>query len=84
MSPKDSRAVPNMSLPKAKDNELVLQELENEMLVYDLENDKAHHLNETVSIVWKNCDGKTTAKEVAKRLEKHLIQEDYGIRNNGK
>lgn len=81
MSPKDSiSAVPDLSFPKAKNIEIVVQELESEMLVYDLGNDKAHHLNETVSLVWKNCDGKTTPKEVAKRLEKQFntkIEEDF-------
>ncbi len=66
--------------PKAKSTDIVVQELETEMLVYDLENDRAHHLNETVSFVWKNCDGKTTAKEIARRLEEMLraeIGEDF-------
>jgi len=69
-----------LSLPKAKTDEIVVQELESEMLVYDLGNDKAHHLNETVSTVWKSCDGKTPTKEIAKRLEEQLntkIEEDF-------
>jgi len=66
--------------PKARNEEIVIQELKNEMLVYDLENDKAHHLNETVAFVWKICDGKTSTKEIASQLSskfKTEIEEDF-------
>lgn len=81
MSPEGSDRISSATvLPKAKCKDIVVQELDNETLVYDLENDKAHHLNETVSTVWKSCDGKTPTKEIAKRLEKQLdtkIEEDF-------
>ncbi len=62
------------AVPKAKTTDIVVQELEDEMLVYDLENDKAHHLNETVSFVWKKCDGKTSVNEIAVQLSNKLDQ----------
>ena len=57
---------------KARDAEIVIQEVDNELLVYDLKNNKAHHLNKTSSLVWQNCDGKNTFDEVAEVLEKEL------------
>ncbi len=56
--------------PQARSEGLVIQELSDEVLVYDLERDKAHCLNQTAAIVWKNCDGKTTISEIARILSK--------------
>lgn len=44
--------------------ELVVQEFEKEVLIYDLNNHKAYTLNETSSLVWRMCDGKTSIKRM--------------------
>ncbi len=70
----------DLILPKARSKEIVVQESNNETLVYDLENEKAHHLNETVSIVWNHCDGKTNTNEMQLILNEHLnknIENDF-------
>jgi len=54
--------------PKARDENLVVQELPDEILVYDLKTDEAHCLNKTAALVWKNCDGKTSVTDIAKLL----------------
>lgn len=59
-------------LARARDHRLVVHELEDELLVYDLDRHKAHCLNRTAAIVWRNCDGQTTVAELATRLEKAL------------
>ncbi len=67
-------------LPKARTEEIVTQDFEDDVLVYDIKINKAHHLNKTLSIVWQNCDGKTTTKKVAKLLSDELntkIEEDF-------
>lgn len=56
--------------PQARSEGLVIQELSDEVLVYDLERDKAHCLNQTAAIVWKNCDGKTNISDLAQILSK--------------
>jgi hypothetical protein len=56
--------------PQARSEGLVIQELPDELLIYDLERDKAHCLNQTAAIVWKNCDGKTSVSELAQILSK--------------
>lgn len=59
-------------LPRARREQLVIQELPDEVLVYDLERHKAHCLNETSALVWKHCDGKTTVAEMTRLLGMRL------------
>lgn len=56
--------------PQARSEGLVIQELPGEVLIYDLERDKAHCLNQTAAIIWKNCDGKTSVSQLAQILAK--------------
>jgi Coenzyme PQQ synthesis protein D (PqqD) len=60
------------TLPRARRNKLVIQELPGEVLVYDQERDKAHCLNQTAAQVWKQCDGKTDVATIAARLGEEL------------
>jgi len=60
------------SIPRARRDGLVIQELPDEVLVYDRERDKAHCLNQTAALVWKYCDGKTTVPTMARWLERDL------------
>ena len=59
-------------LPRARTRDLVVRELGDETLVYDLASDKAHCLNHTAALVWKSCDGKTTATGIAGNLQKRI------------
>ncbi len=59
-------------LPKMREQGLVIDELPDEVLVYDLDRHKAHCLNQTAALVWKQCDGRTTPRIIARRLEKEL------------
>jgi len=60
--------------PRARKEGLVVQTLADETLVYDLDRDRAHCLNQTASLVWGRCDGRTTTKEIARSLTKSLKQ----------
>ena len=60
------------ALPKARRNKLVIQELPDEVLVYDQERDKAHCLNQTAALVWKQCDGHTDVPTIAARLKDEM------------
>lgn len=51
-------------LPRARTSELIVKELPDETLVYDLANDKAHCLNRTAALVWKNCDGSNSVADI--------------------
>jgi hypothetical protein len=52
----------------ARNEDLVVQELQGEVLVYDLKSHKAHCLNETAAFVLNHCDGHRTADEIAKLM----------------
>ncbi|MEK6299796.1 MAG: PqqD family protein [Acidobacteriota bacterium] len=56
--------------PKARQEGLVVQQLEDEVLVYDNERFKAHCLNRTAALVWQHCNGKKTIQDIALALEK--------------
>jgi hypothetical protein len=56
------------NLPRARREGLVVEELTDELLVYDLERNRAHCLNVTAAAVWKQCDGHSTAADIARRL----------------
>ena len=59
-------------MPRARQDELVVEELQDETLVYDLERHKARCLNRTAALVWRHCDGKTSVAEVTALLEEEL------------
>jgi len=58
--------------PQTRQNGLIVRELDSEILIYDTENDKAHCLNETAALVWKQCDGLTTPAEISRTLSQQL------------
>ena len=59
-------------LPKARQAQLIVKELPDELLIYDLERDKAHCLNQTAGLVWKNCDGKRTVTQLRELIETNV------------
>jgi hypothetical protein len=54
--------------PTARNEDLVVQEAEPETLVYDLLSNKAHHLNETASLIWKLCDGEKSVRDIGNSI----------------
>ena len=65
----------NQNLPIARKDSLIVKELPDETLVYDTQRDKAHCLNSTAALVWKNCDGKKTVDQL-----RELMEQDAGAR----
>ncbi len=59
-------------MPRARQDQLVVEELQDETLVYDLKRHKARCLNRTAALVWQHCDGQTTVPELAALLEEQL------------
>ncbi len=59
---------PTSFKPKARQDDLVVQELEREVIAYDLKRDEAFGLNESAAQVWSMCDGHTTVQEMAHQL----------------
>jgi len=58
--------------PIARQQDLVIKHLDGEMLVYDLRTDQAHCLNRTVALVWQQCDGRRTVRELGELLSRDL------------
>ncbi len=59
-------------MPMARQDELVVEELQDETLVYDLKRHKARCLNRTAALIWRHCDGQTSVADVAALLEEQL------------
>lgn len=59
----------NHLLPLARKESLIVKELADETLVYDTKSDKAHCLNPTAALVWKNCDGNRTVEQLREVIE---------------
>ena len=57
-------------LPERKD--LLVLQLSDEVILYDRGTSKAHLLNRTSAEVWKRCDGRKSATEIARALEHDL------------
>ena len=56
--------------PKARADGIVVRELAEEVLIYDLNTHKAVCLNSTAAAVWRLCDGRRTAADIRRALEK--------------
>jgi hypothetical protein len=82
--------VTRLPLPSARSEGLLIKELPDEVLVYDLESHKAHCLNEAAALIWKQCDGHTTVKQLAGILQTRYetsVDEDvvrFGLDQLGK
>lgn len=59
-------------MPQARDEGLVIQELDDEVLVYDLDRHRSHCLNRTAALVWRHCDGKTSIAKMSALLQREL------------
>ncbi len=57
---------------KMRQHGLIVDDLPDEVLVYDRESQTAHCLNRTAALVWRCCDGNTSAPEIARRLKAEL------------
>ena len=47
---------PDYAWPKARTQDLVIQEANQETLVYDRKSHQAHCLNPLVGLVWRHCE----------------------------
>lgn len=53
-----------IKLPKSRNENIVVQNFAGEALIYDFLTDKVFCLNETATLVYQCCDGKTTFEEL--------------------
>jgi Coenzyme PQQ synthesis protein D (PqqD) len=62
--------------PKARSENLIVEELDGEVLVYDIDRDRAHCLNSTAALVWKLCNGRRTPSDIARELQRATQKPD--------
>lgn len=61
------------TMPKSlKSDRLVVEELGTELMVYDQARNQAFCLNQTAAFVWQHCDGQSTIKDIATKMEQSL------------
>ncbi len=51
--------------PKARQENIVVQETKGETLIYDLQTNQAFLLNSTSAFVWNQCDGQKDIRQIA-------------------
>ena len=59
-------------LPAARRSKFLVRELAEETIVYDEGANRAHCLNRTAALVWKNCDGRHTVRQIAAKVGERL------------
>jgi len=62
----------SMFQPRARERDLIVEELKDETLVYDLETHRAHCLNGSAALVWRQCDGQRSVAEIARNLSREF------------
>jgi len=60
--------------PKVRAKNVIERDLGDELLVYDEDRHQAHCLNRTAGFIWKQCDGKTSVKQITRRLQQELSE----------
>lgn len=55
--------------PKARTENLIVQNVADETLIYDLTSHKAHCLNETAAFVWTTCSGDVSVEDMTRLTE---------------
>src|SRR5579885_2972956 len=58
--------------PRARQSDLLLQDMDQELLIYDLKRHKAYCLNRTAALIWKHCDGSNSSEDLRRLLESDL------------
>ncbi len=58
-----------LNRPKARSEELLVEEVGDELLVYDQAHDRAHSLGTVAAAVWRASDGDTSVEVLAHKLD---------------
>lgn len=58
--------------PLVRTTQLVCEDVSEECVIYDAREKKAHHLNSTLTWIWRRCDGNTTIESLADSFEQEF------------
>lgn len=56
-----------LNLPKARNENIIVQEIGDEVMIYDTVTDKAFCLNATCAVIFNHCDGRTTFERIRRQ-----------------
>jgi hypothetical protein len=62
--------------PKARSENLLVEEVAGELLIYDVNNNRAHCLSESAAAIWRHCNGSRSITMLAKHLFPSLAPSD--------
>jgi hypothetical protein len=65
-----------MHKPKTRQDNVIAEDVQGECVIYDSSNKKAHHLNSTLSWVWKHSDGTRTIDDLAAAMQRDMGYDD--------
>ncbi len=58
--------------PLAREDGLLVEELDGELLIYDEQSDSACRLNAAAALVWRSCDGTRTVSDLVEAVAPQL------------
>jgi hypothetical protein len=53
--------------PRARREDLLVEEVLNEVMIYDMRSQQVHYLRETAVAIWDACDGKTSVHSLSEK-----------------
>ncbi len=62
--------------PIARTDQLVCEDVSGECVIYDASQKTAHHLNSTLTWIWRRCDGKNTLKTLGSDFDREFNVSD--------
>lgn len=65
--------------PRARQNDLLVQDAQNELVVYDTKTDKAYVLNPSATAIWRACNGKRSIPEIAHYLNQNTPTDEQAV-----
>ncbi len=55
-------------IPPPRRSDLIEEELDGEVILFDPRDGNTHRLNQTALVVWRKCDGRRSAQQIAEQL----------------
>jgi hypothetical protein len=66
----------NPENPKARAENLLIEDVSGELLIFDVSTNRAHCLNESAAAIWRHCDGTRSVDSLAGHLFPELAPAD--------
>lgn len=76
---RERHASMRVTMPRARTQDLVIEELGDELLVYDHNTKRAHCLGASAASVWRACDGERSVADLATALELSYETVDHAL-----